>query len=385
VTLGTSPRLRDLRIAIRRIHLWLGVSLGLVFAVLGLTGSALVFYVEIDGWLNPVGQADSAEPSAGIATPVYDQALATGHANFPVAGDWSIELTGAGGPIPARYYPAEGGHGHHAQREMVWFSADGTRIVRSDTWGEYLMSWLYELHMNLLAGNLGMQIVGWSGFATLALLLTGLAAWWPRRSWRKAIAFKRRAIAMRRLRDLHKLAGLASIILLILLSLTGALLALPAVKESIFAATIVPIDPVPEPATATGSMPEISLAQALSQARTAIPHGRPTFVDIPGDPAVPLRVRIQGQGDLHGRFPGSFVFLDRRTGAVVATLDTARGNSATRLNTWIRPIHDGSIGGLGTRFLAILAGLMPSLLFITGLLHWLRRRSARRAGRTSDS
>jgi uncharacterized iron-regulated membrane protein len=41
---------------------------------------------------------------------------------------------------------------------------------------------------------------------------------------------------------------------------------------------------------------------------------------------------------------------------------------------WVRAIHDGSIGGLATRILAVLAGLMPAFLFVTGLRHWQRRR-----------
>src|SRR5690606_33806940 len=121
-------------------------------------------------------------------------ALAAGRENWPArGGEFSFEVTGEPGPIPARYYPPAGHDGHHAEREMVWFAADGSRILRSATWGEYLMSWLYELHMHLLAGELGRQIVGWSGFAVLVLLATGIAAWWPRGSLRKALAYKRRA------------------------------------------------------------------------------------------------------------------------------------------------------------------------------------------------
>lgn len=35
------------------IHLWLGLTLGFLLAIYGLTGSILVFHEEIDEWLNP--------------------------------------------------------------------------------------------------------------------------------------------------------------------------------------------------------------------------------------------------------------------------------------------------------------------------------------------
>jgi len=75
------------------------------------------------------------------------------------------------------------------------------------------MSWLYQFHMALLAGDLGGQMVGWSGVVML-LLSSGIVAWWPRGSWRKAVAFKCNAVPIRRLRDLHKLSGLWSVMLL---------------------------------------------------------------------------------------------------------------------------------------------------------------------------
>lgn len=73
---------------LRRLHLWLGLALGRLFALVGVTGEA--------------------------------------------------------GAIPARYC---GPHakGHHPKREMVWFSADGSTVLRAEPWGGYLMSWLYQL------------------------------------------------------------------------------------------------------------------------------------------------------------------------------------------------------------------------------------------------
>jgi uncharacterized iron-regulated membrane protein len=35
------------------LHLYLGLSFGIIFTVLGLTGSLLVFYIDLDEFLNP--------------------------------------------------------------------------------------------------------------------------------------------------------------------------------------------------------------------------------------------------------------------------------------------------------------------------------------------
>lgn len=364
---------------LRRLHLWLGLSLGLIAALLGLTGSALVFYVEIDAALHRELQGEAAGPAPGWDSPVWDRALATGRARWAdPAGKWSFEATGKGGVVPARYYPPSDHHGHHAEREMVWFSADGARIVRAEPWGGYLMSWLYELHMHLLAGETGRQLAGWSGFAMLALLVTGIVAWWPRGSWRKALVFKRRAAPIRRLRDLHKLLGLWSAILLFVLAATGALLALPDVRVQLLTVAITPPDAVPAPLSTASAGRQIPISQALAVAHRVLPDARLAFIDIPGAGAAPFRIRAQVAGDPHRRFPGSFVFVDQYSGRLLAVHDVRRGNPSTVASAWIRTLHDGSVGGLPTRVLAAILGFAPLLLFVTGILHWRRRTVSRR-------
>ncbi|WP_298091948.1 PepSY domain-containing protein [uncultured Sphingomonas sp.] len=363
----------SVRVLVRRLHLWLGLGLGGLFALLGLTGSALVFYTGIDAALHPAVQVEREGPAPDWRSPVWDVVLATAErSRHHPGGKWTFEVTGEvtgeGGAIPARYYPAPG---HHADREMIWFSADGARIVRAEPWGGYLMSWLYQLHMELLAGEIGHQIVGWSGMAMLVLLVTGLWAWWPRGEWRKALAFKRRAAPIRRLRDLHKLSGLWSMALLFVLVATGVLLALPAVTRAVFAPAAVP---APRP-TVTGAG-RIPIARALAVAQQALPGGRLTFFDVPSATDTPLRMRFQVPGDPHPRFPGSFMFVDQGTGHVLAVHDIRRGGTGTMLAGWIRTLHDGTIGGMTTRILALALGLVPAMLFATGVLHWLRRRQA---------
>ena len=260
---------------------------------------------------------------------------------------------------------------------MVWFSADGNSVVRAEPWGSYLMSWLYELHMHLLAGEVGRQIVGWSGVAMLVLLATGIVTWWPRGSWRKAMAFKRHAARIRRLRDLHKHFGLWSSALLLVLVATGVLLALPDVKTQVFGAMVAMPDKLPTPRSSRNAGRQIPVTAALAAAHRAVPDARLAFIDVPSGGDKPFRMRVQVPGDPHRRFPGSFVFVDQYSGRVLAVHDIRRGNAGTTVSAWVRPLHDGSVGGIAARMLAAVLGLVPAILLATGLLHWLRRRAQR--------
>jgi uncharacterized iron-regulated membrane protein len=370
------------RSLLRRIHLWLGLALGLPFAVLAVTGSALVFYIELDAWLHPGIRVETSASAPDWTSPVWDQALATAHTQWPgAAGKWSFEVTGKAGAIPARYYaPTEGhaaGHGS-ADPLMVWFTPDGRQVLRQARWGDYLMTFFYDIHRNFLAGDVGNIVVGWTGVATLFLLATGLLTWWPRGSWRKALAYKRTASPTRRLYDLHKLVGLPSLALLLILSATGALLALPAEKTWLLSKLVAPVVAAPAPVSTVGAGRQVSIGQALATAHRALPDGRIAWIDVPGPGDGVFRFRIQVSGDPTHRFPYSFVFVDQYSGAVLAVHDARQGTASTTVNTWIRPLHDGSVAGLSTRVLAVIAGLTPPTLFITGLLRWLRRRPAKR-------
>ena len=73
---------------VRRIHLWLGLGLGAVMVLAGLTGSAIVFYVEIDGWLHP---EQASERRATLHS--YDQAIQTLRAAYPdKQAQWRLEF-----------------------------------------------------------------------------------------------------------------------------------------------------------------------------------------------------------------------------------------------------------------------------------------------------
>ena len=370
---GQGDRLRH---AIRRLHLWLGLVAGALFALLGLTGSVLAFYPQIDGLLHPQIAVTGQHPPGG---PEWNRALATLRTAFPdKAGPWRLEVTGGAAAIPARYYNPPERAGHAFRPLMVWLAPDGSRVLRRDYWGEYAVTFIYDLHYRLLLGQAGGQIVGWSGFALLALLASGLWAWWPRGSWAKALRAKRHAHPQRALRDWHKLSGLAGLVPLLVLVGTGIMLALPQESDRALAAVGLPVSPAgavrPEtPAAAPAILPSRAIAGALA----ALPGARVAWIETPPATGGTYRLRMQVPGDPSFRFPHSFVWVDGASGRVLGVEDVRRGRAGTTVNAWLHPLHDGSAGGLAGRLLAALGGLVPAVLFGTGLARWQLRRRAR--------
>ena len=332
----------------------------------GLTGALLVWYVEIDHLLHP---QQAAVGTAGPAA--WDRAIPMVHAAFPERrGPWRIEVTGQPGALPLRYYdPVEtAGQGHAPL--MVWLSPDGTHLLRQDLWGRYAATWIYDLHYHLQLGPVGGTFFGYSGIALALLLLSGLWAWWPRGSWAKALRFKRKAARSRRLRDWHKLAGLGGAPLLLMLTVTGVLLALPDETNRLLAPALGAPQDTRAPPGRTWQSKDIAPSTAAAAAMRALPGARLVWIEAPGAGAGSYRLRLQGAGDPAPRFPHGYVWIDRETGALLKISAVAGGSPLTVLSAWLHPLHDGSAGGLVLRVLVTLAGLVPAWLFWTGWQRW---------------
>jgi uncharacterized iron-regulated membrane protein len=354
---------------VRQVHLWMGLSLGALFVLLGLTGSILVFYPEIDTALRTEIRVTGDAPD-------WDKALATVRKAYPEKhGAWRFEVTGQPGSIPARYYNPPETKGRDFAPMMVWLSPDGGQVLRRDYWGDYAMTWIYDLHFRLLLGEAGGVALGYAGMALVVLLLSGLWAWWPRGSWRKALRYKGQAAASRRLRDIHKLTGLWGISLLLILGVTGVMLELPKGSDGVLALLFGPVNAMPKPISAAVQGTQVPVSAAVQSAQLVLPRARIAWIEVPGKGNGTFRIRMQQPGDPSERFPHSFVWIDQHSGQVLSVADAAKSGSASTINNWVHPLHDGSAGGIATRILIALIGLVPLILFVTGWLRWRSRRS----------
>ena len=232
VTKQQSPNLRLSRLKTRRknwlaMHLWLGLSLGLLLSIYGVTGSILVFYEEIDEWLNsellivkPPEHSAAYRPLAAIfeaGRKVMPTQAKHTFATYPRNEQATFKLR----------YAVTAADG---VREIWLVAVDpytaqvtGKRLLeRSDSLiPQTFIDFIFKLHYALLikSHDVSTVVVGLSGALLMISVLTGLIVWWPLTGrWRQALTVKRKASAERLHYDLHKTAGFYSALVLSLIT-----------------------------------------------------------------------------------------------------------------------------------------------------------------------
>lgn len=172
--------------------MYLGLSAGFIFAIAGLTGSALVFYVELDEILNPQLRIEVSDTQKNLQS--YEALFQSlNHVHPERQNSWRLEMPrNENSMIVARYYkPKETEHLHFAPY-MVWLNPYTAEVISSRLWGDTIMTWIYDLHYTLLLDSTGKIIMGILGSFLIALLLSGIYLWFPTKTqWKNALTFKK--------------------------------------------------------------------------------------------------------------------------------------------------------------------------------------------------
>jgi uncharacterized iron-regulated membrane protein len=300
---------------------------------------------------------------------------------------------------------------------------------------EGFVTLLYGLHSALLMDQAGKAVLACAALSYLLLLVTGVVLWWPRQ-WPPSLRMEFGKGRSRALFDLHRTAGAVLALFLAVSVGTGAYLAWRPIGSWIswlvgaapVAAPKLPVQsgpdahaseaarplsdlPVPpSPGAAVPSLPNpaairlrdsdaallpgpavrvpaassgiLPLDELAARAQAVFPDGRIGYFLYNPAPNRPLAVRFRVPDDPHpnGR---STVWLDPRSGAVLAAHRWSDLDPGTRVNSYIYPLHTGELGGVALQVVVGMLGLMLGVLGISGLWLWWRRRSARRAARHS--
>jgi uncharacterized iron-regulated membrane protein len=375
-----------------KIHLYLGLSAGAVFALIGLTGSLLAFEDTLDAWLNP-----------GLMTvPVSD-----GNKNVLSLDDI---VTAGMKALPADSKPGAIGFPRHPGMAFdLWFEQPSPGTDRSENhqifidpytgavngqrlkvdfqrgWRGPAMDVVLRLHYSLALGAGGMTFVGFIGLALLFSVLTGLIVWWPHPSkLSQALTIKRNASPERLMFNLHKTFGFYSAIILLFLILSGVYMVFPEHGRSLVSV----FSPVAEPYPVYKSiMPQgdkkpISLAQVKAIADARFPDGEYRYIGLPNDDWGVYLVGKRASDEANRKAAYRRLWIDQYSGKILHEREQGARTAGDIFEEWIHPLHTGEAFGFIGQLIILISGLVPLILYVTGTIRWLQKRKATRKRNT---
>jgi uncharacterized iron-regulated membrane protein len=356
----------DVRALWVKVHLWLGLTLGVIGVLIGITGSILVYDHEIDAWLNPQRYAVSG---AQLALP---------YGEYPKRAAQALE--GRARPLNVRL-PVE----ESVPVVVLARERDGrgfTRVFLDPPTGRVLdaapgggvIGWVHRFHENLtLREYKGRELVGLAGFAMLVSSLSGIYLWWPGRGrFREALAFRRGVVPSR---NLHYFVGFYVSLVLAMLSFTGIFLAYPDGGRAIvgiFAPVSAPVRNI-QAAEAPREARPLGVEAAIDRARSLYPGAALAGFGLPAGPRGVYRVSLKGEGNSATVSP-VLVFIDPSSGEVLRRADAGTHTTGDRFLVAQRSLHSGDALGAAGRAVLFAAGLCPMLFWVTGAMMWLRPR-----------
>ncbi len=360
---------RKLRNFAFTLHRYIGLAVGVILVIVGLTGSLLVFEHEMDDWAiqQRFGHVVPQEQRLSTATLVDNVKAA--YTNHP---DWRV---GQVEMLPKReFYNIRLNRPDETQWEV--FVNPYTGVILGDRQRETaFFSRVLDLHYTLMGGDGGRKLVGIAALLLCVLSVTGIMLW---SGWQKLISgfkIKWNAHTKRVNYDIHKVAGIITAIFLGAIAFTGFCWNFYEEAEpAIYAATFTPKPPEVK-STIVNGLPTLKLNEILRSSEAALPSATNTFINLPTEPDDTFEIYKKVPGDSEDF--NSYFKLDQYSGKVLYVQDSRKGGLGDRILNSFTPIHYGTFGGLSTRIFYVFVGLAPLVLFITGFVMWRHRYRAK--------
>jgi uncharacterized iron-regulated membrane protein len=363
-------------------HRWFGLLGALWLFMMAATGSVLVFYEEIDHALN----RDLFTASAGPAQPA-DRLVTAALAGRPDQIARYVDLPNEPGDVAHVYLsrrpdlpPVEGETpAWEVMVDPATAQVLGARDRAAIDLGRRgVMSFVYEFHYSLHLGEWMIWVLGLVAFLWLIDHLVSAVLSFPNPArWRESFRIRRSGKGYKRVFDLHRAVGLWLFPVTLVLAVSGVYFNwYDEFKAVVNAAS--PLTPRPDEERAALPQPLIAPPLSFDDALARV-------VDAPVDGVAYnaekglywVRAFDSRDIDPYGR---RWIFVDARDGRVLSDTHSAQGSAGDVVMAWQFPLHSGKAFGWPGRIAIFLTGIATCMFIVTGLMMWVRKRSAR-AGR----
>ena len=386
----------------RDIHLWLGLTSGIVVVAICFSGTVYVFNTEL---------TERAAPH------LYIVAVEEGQAAIAIDSLVSKVETSTGGIITNALIPSSANRSYQFSVKQASDSTPrgGTVYMVNPYTAEILgtskdkngtkefMSTMFSLHRWLLLDRVKTPIVNGvpnkqlgsmiTGIATIIFTLgciTGLVIWFPQkvRNWKQGLKIKWKASWKRVNHDLHNTLAFYAVFFLLLMGLTGPQWSFPWYREGLqkVLGTYKPTDPARKPQgekpdkknpTSGSTITNLSLSYFVNEAGKTLQYAGNYSIAIPSEPGAPVVVTKTKTG-FFAPATGDRLSIHQQTGKVQKIEIFKNKPFNERVAGSIKAIHVGNVYGTFTKILYFLACLIATTLPITGTLIWINKLNKRR-------
>lgn len=348
------------------LHLWLGIASGIIVFIISITGCILVFEQEINSLLDAKLNVEPQHESKMLPPTLISKAVTKAIPGKVVSSIWY--------------------HGLDKTAAVSIDNSDSTVYVNPFTaeivaykHHEDFFHEIDELHRNLMLGReIGKPVVGWSTLIFFFLMVSGLIMWFPKK-WTKStrnqsFKIKWKAKFKRVNYDLHNVLGFYSLLLGILMAITGLIMSFSWFSRSMYWVTggdaagrqkrpekkeiLKETDPVPAQADSIFYKVRREIAQ---QEKNSI------IINLPKNGESP----IYACTDMHIGFWRDLYFdpvtLELLPGSGKRLGDLKFPDQVRKLNY---ALHVGAIGGIWTKIIYFFASLICASLPVTGFCIW---------------
>jgi uncharacterized iron-regulated membrane protein len=367
-----------LKKAIRIVHLWLGLTSGLLVLMLGLTGAILVFEHEFESLQSFRSVAPESRPMLppGALKLKADSALGKGKELL------SLEYHDRDEAALGYFY-------NEKEYYQVFLNPYTGAVLKKKDMGRDFFRIMIALHYNLLLPmKIGQPIIASATLIFVVMLITGIVLWWPKNRAARKQRFKVKWNAKwRRVNyDLHNVGGFYMSWIAIFVAITGLVMGFSWVADGIYWLSNGG-RPMPAAATIASDTTQTQrvlqpVDQLWARFHAKQLPGQVLGLQFPSGPASYVSVSINHR-------PGTFynqdvMHFDQYSLKEIPGNNVYDGtydqiSTAAKLRRMNYDIHVGAIGGFPTKLLAFFASLLAASLPVTGFLVWWGKK--KNAGR----
>jgi uncharacterized iron-regulated membrane protein len=369
-----------------KVHLYLGLFAGAVFVLIGLTGSLLAFELPLDEWLNPKLMTVPVDKENKSYLPL-DAIVASGLKALPANGKANtIGFPRHSGLAFDLWFEQPSPNAAYSESHQLFINpytgevtGQRLKVDFKRGWRGPLMDIVLRLHYSLVMGPTGRTTVGILGLALLFSLLTGLILWCPSPGkLKKALTIKSNASPERLNFDLHKTFGLYSSVILLFLILSGVYLIFPECGHGlvgIFSPVAEPY-PIYQSIAPNSVKTPISLAEVKTITDARFPDGEYRWIGFPMDERGVYHVGKPASDEVDQKFPYRRLWIDQYSGKIIHERERGSRTAGDIFVEWLYPLHTGEAFGFVGQLIILSSGLVPLMLYVTGIIRWLQKRRA---------